>query len=89
MTRSTQRFTLLSSTLVELVDADDVPIPAEGWNPGQIWGIPFELVCEMANLQDMLFALTQLADRVSKIRRKICIKEESHAARRLSKATAA
>lgn len=56
MTGAAQRFPLLSSTLVEFVDADDVPISAEAWYPGQIRGVPFEFVCEMANLQDMLLA---------------------------------
>lgn len=57
MTSPAQGFALLSPTLIELVNADDVPVAVETWNPSQIWGVPFKFVSEMANLQDMLFTL--------------------------------
>ena len=89
MTCSPKSFALLPTALGKLVDADDVPISSQSWNPLKIRRIAPELIGEVKYLSDIRFADAKLPDRVSQIRWEIGVKEKLHAASRCSKATAA
>ena len=85
-----QGFSFRPPALGELVDADDVPIFANTFNPFHIRRGGFEQIAEVINAGDILLAAAaQLANRVCQIRRQVVVKQEVHAASRCSNSTAA